>query len=219
MNHPDLIYLASIGTVPLNGLGHVQNHLKYLFSCSNDHQQNPATTNNYAFRMAVDPASKRKTLVHGFVGDGKKDYNTAKNAMWNETQDHERLRAERILVGFIVDIGKRTISNMLKRSRSNEEGHNLSHCMPEEVAQCFAEDHHGGNEDALYAAIEARISAPSEVSRTFVSLDKATLSERFAIERKVHELLFKDPMGKNTLLSVSHHDQADPYHVHRLLRM
>lgn len=218
MINPDLIYVASIGTVPLNGLGHVQNHLKYLFSCSRDHQQNAKTTTNYAFRMKRDPVTNKKTLAHGFVGDGQKDYNTAKNALWHETADFQRLRAERILVGFIVDVGVRTISNMLKMEKNNG-GLVLRHCLPQEVTQCFADDYHSGSMDALCEAVESRIQASSDEPRSFVHLDDATLDERRQIEGKVQSLLFKEPMGKHTLLSVSHHDQVDSYHVHRLLRV
>lgn len=209
----DIIYLAPIGAIPLTDGRHVQNHLKYLYSCSSAHPQNEKTVRNHFFRISVDALSKRQTLIAGFVGDGKKDYNTAKNELWNLTADPSVLRSDRTYIGFIVNIGGRMISNMF----GEEIGETLSiQSNPDHVIQYFVDDYHAGDINQFYETIEKRVAAGGEL---LIPLSKATKEEHRLVEFKVHQLLFQKAKAERLkiIVSMSHHDQDDGWHIHRLM--
>lgn len=205
----DLIYLICTGNMGFNGNKHVHNFLKYLFSCSQAHQQNDITKKNFYIHLEKE-SQKLKTF--GFVVDSKDKYNKFKNKFWNEIIDDTTLTNDLFYIGFFITLKERNISNIFEINPDNPTELILN-LLPS-ITEYIIDDYFSGSEDNFLATMNEKIN-----SGYYVPFSQATDEERLMIEKKIHSQLIKNSAGKNVLLAISHHDQEDShYHIHRLIK-
>lgn len=201
----DLIYLFSTDKQQFDNPGFLHNFVKYLFSCSKNHQPNDLTKHN--FYVQLDPERKIKT--GHFVTKSEHQYNEFKNKFWDDLLP-ESLENDITHVAFMVEIEGRVVSNMFQQVRAND----LQMVLPSGTFDLLVDDYFDGSAEDFF---EATGDILNQEGREFVEWKDASKKDRLAIEIKIHKMLSIRDKPRKSLIAVSHHDQEDMYHIHRIL--
>jgi len=207
----ELIYFANWGQQEFTNGGHVQNFLKYLFSCSKSHTENHKTKDN--FYLTLDKETN-KLSKFSHVTDPKDKYNKFKNKFWNELSDETTIINDLNYVAFAIIIGDRVISNIYKKDKSDPNV--LRGDLSNDIFSMVVTSYFNRDVDQYYQTVDGFIDCGKE----YVYFNDATDEERLIIEKRVHKELIKQSGADNVLIAISHNDQDDSYyHIHRILKL
>lgn len=208
----NLIYFAHAGQESFNDEEHLDNYLKYLFSCSKSHKENALTKQNFYLNLNKQSNSLNK---YSFVYNSKEKYQKFKTNFEEELYDENELKNDLFYVGFIITIGNRTISNFFAPSLDDSDV--LIPCLPSEVIDIMINEYFNGEETLFGKAVKHVID---NIPGQLTEFKNATEQERLFIEKKIHSKLIEKSPTDKILLAISHHDQdQSPYHIHRLIHL
>jgi len=195
----------SIQTKPISfkDENHFRNHIKYLYSCSQGHQENELTQyNSYVLRG--------NGLEKAF-NDNAKEHLNHFNKIHNEmlkTEKHITYKNFTMVIHymFFAFVHKNDVlfTNIF---RQNEKGE-IESCLDENMFNMIAQQEFNGDTDALERKFDELLEGIRKVNHFD---DFKPVNKRAATDNLVN---FK--VGGNTYIAMTHIDQNDGYHIHTL---
>lgn len=202
-NRNNRIFIRRAGGVQdFQNRGHAQNFVKYLFSQSSKHQPNERTQ----FNFYVIPNGDR--FIVSFVDDPEKNLAIFRQSIEGRLDNYRSLQNELYYVAFFIAIDDVLYSNMLFRDEDTDDLF-----VPNEHLEFLADEYYDGNQSVARLEIDSIMKKFKHV----MPFEECARKARKAIEIKIHKMLVQKLMQpENMLISMSHVDQDQLYHVHLL---
>lgn len=201
----EFIHVYESGSIGFGNKRNLDNFLKYLFSCSGNHKENSQTKKNYC----LECNQKDDNYIYYFIEDGATQLSALKDRCREKLKTHENLLSDLHYVFFAIKIGKELITNMITIDKVKG---GLTFAFGEDVAQDISEKHYNGKIDDFLADLGSKI----EKNKGFKFFSDCSKENRIKIESTIHSKIYSEYPQNNILVSISHHDQDTPYHIHRI---
>lgn len=205
----NLVYVILAGEQDFTNQRHVENFVKYLFSCSKAHIENEDTK----FNFYVKRDTKDKVLNRiGFVKNPKWQCDEFLNNFKKELSNETKLVNDIYYVLFFVVTENKIITNFF-----DYEDNELTITYPEDIMDAMCEKYFDNDGKEFEESINKILRFSSDNQIPIKTFKESLLEERKEIEMLVHGRLIKEN-NDNVLIEISHHDQDDHdiYHIHRL---
>ena len=205
----DTILVSSFGLHGFQDEKHVRNFLRYLFSLTVNHPTRETTAFNMVTEWSVVHGTSHRHAAYRNTAP-QKLLDTFMTRRFADLGDPAVWMDDGAYVGFIVEVEGAWFSNIV-----TAETHGDALVVTEVEGGMRAEAVEAAGSEAAFEAMVRRCAAASGAIRGF---ETASLPQREAIERKLHDAVH-EVMGGRVAIAVSHNDQPTHnahYHIHRI---
>lgn len=190
----DRIYTIYMSEQEFGSQNHLNNFIKYLFSNSQKHKKNLNTKYNFV----CDILENYEFLTNEYEKKFRKEF--------NKVLDFKRVTNDLTYVSFAININDNIITNILERDESE-----FITVLDPNMAKYIVGDYYNSDEE-----FEEDINTIFNEAKNIIPFSEVSdLEIRKTIEMKIRSTLY-ERNKENTFFSISHNDQNQLYHIHRL---
>jgi len=202
----DMIFAIGAGSQKFSSYGHVNNFIKYLFSCSGKHRETEDTKKNFYL------TNLPKIDGYHFVESSDGALSLFKKENGENLVKFSELNNDLFYMFFLIEFEGKIYTNLYEY---NKEQDIYDPAMSEDIANKLSTGYFNGDTEAMLRLFGSMI----ETEKDLVLFDAAKRRERIIIESKVHAKIHKMGGVDEVMLAISHNDQqGSAYHIHRIYK-